>query len=157
MADHEDRRSAPLPILDKILKSVRKDAAYIEMKSALTAAIAEYHKLTKLSNTSLNQNLEKNVKTLADEYRSALGAYVRAGLVSKYAELYSAFQGMSYIKLEVLAQRKERLYQTDVIESGKRGDVKYIDRNDKQYFWNFNGEFWADELGDYVFALRSEC
>ena len=27
----------------------------------------------------------------------------------------------------------------------------------KQYFWNFNGEFWADELGDHVFSLKSEC
>jgi hypothetical protein len=157
VADHEDQRPAPLEIIDSLLKSIRKDAAFLEMKSALTAAIGEYNQLRKRSNTSMNANLIKNVKTLADEYRTTLGAYVRAGLVSKYAELYSAFQGMSYIKLEVLAQRKERLYQTDVVEGKKRGDVKYIERNKKQYFWTFNGEFWADELGDYVFALRSEC
>jgi tetratricopeptide (TPR) repeat protein len=157
MADHEDRKPAPYPIVDHILKSVHKDAAYIEMKSALTSSIAEYNKLRKHSNTSMNANLVKNVKTLADEYRTTIGAYVRAGLVSKYAELYTAFQGMSYIKLEVLSLRKERLYQTDVEQGKKRGNVKYIERNDKQYFWNFNGEFWADELGDYVFALRSEC
>ena len=63
---------------------------------------------------------------------------------------------MSYIKLEVLAQRKSKLYNFDD-KKKKRGDIKYIERNDKQYFWNFNGEFWADELGDYVFALGSEC
>lgn len=157
MADHEDNKSAPLPILDNILKSIRKDAAYLEMKSALTSAIGEYNLLRKKSGTSMNLSLIKNVKTLADEYRTTLGAYVRAGMVSKYAELFSAFQGMSYIKLEVLAQRKEQLYQSDVEQGKKRGDVKYIERNDKQYFWTFNGEFWADELGDYVFALRSEC
>ena len=157
MVDHEDNKPMPSAVIDHILKSIRKDAAYIEMKSALTAAIAEYNQLRKRPDSSMNASLEKNVKTLADEYRTSLGAYVRAGLVSKYAELYSAFQSMSYIKLEVLAQRKERLYQTDAPESGKRGDVKYIERNDKQYFWTFNGEFWADELGDYVFALRSEC
>lgn len=157
MADHEENKSAPLPILSSILKSVRKDAAYLEMKSALGASLAEYNQLRKHRNTSMNAALMKNVKTLVDEYRTSIGAYVRAGLVTKYAELYSAFQGMSYIKLEVLAQRKERLYQTDAVQGGKRGDVKYIERNDKQYFWTFNGEFWADELGDYVFALRSEC
>jgi hypothetical protein len=65
---------------------------------------------------------------------------------------------MSFIKLEILALKKERLYQTDKpFDGNKRGDVQYIERNDKQYFWTFNGEFWADELGDYVFALRSEC
>jgi hypothetical protein len=43
-------------------------------------------------------------------------------------------------------------------DSGRaRGDVAYLRRTDKQYFWTFNGEFWADELGDYVFSLKSEC
>jgi hypothetical protein len=157
MADHEENKPAPLSIIDSILKSIRKDAAYIEMKSALMASLNEYNELRKKPKGSMRASLIKNVRTLADEYRTTLGAYVRAGMVSKYAELYSAFQGMSYIKLEVLAQRKERLYQSDVIPGKKRGDVKYIERNDKQYFWTFNGEFWADELGDYVFALRSEC
>jgi hypothetical protein len=100
----------------------------------------------------------RNTKVAINEYRTLIGAYTRAGLASKYDELFTAFEGMSYIKLEILALKKEQLYKTDAIFPGKkRGDVKYIDRNDKQYFWTFNGEFWADELGDYVFALRSEC
>ena len=66
---------------------------------------------------------------------------------------------MSYIKLEVLSRlRSEILGDNDEpILERKRGDVKYLKRNDKQYFWSFNREFWADELGAYVFALRSEC
>lgn len=157
MAAHEEGKRSSLEIVDSALKSVQKDGAYLELKSALTGAIEEYNQLRKRPNSSLRSNLLKNVQTLLDEYRTIIGAYVRANLVGKYAELYSAFQGMSYIKLEVLAQRKERLYRTDDVAGKKRGDVRYIDRNDKQYFWTFNGEFWADELGDYVFALRSEC
>lgn len=157
MADHEDNKKSGSELIDSILKSIRKDAAYIELKSAISASIAEYNQLRKQPKSSMRSNLIKNIRMLTEEYRTLIGAYVRAGLVSKYAELYAAFQGMSYIKLEVLAQRKERLYQSDSLPGRKRGDVKYIDRNDKQYFWNFNGEFWADELGDYVFALRSEC
>lgn len=157
MADFEKQKLSPLSIVDNALRSIRKDAVYKEMKGALVSAIAEYNKIRKTSKSNMNSNLIKNIKVVTDEYRTTLGAYIRAAMVTKYAELYSAFQGMSYIKLEVLAQRKEKLYQTDVIENKKRGDVKYIDRNDKQYFWTFNGEFWADELGDYVLALRSEC
>ena len=63
---------------------------------------------------------------------------------------------MSYLKLEILSRRKDRLY-SGVQDFGKRGDIAYLQRSQKQYFWNFNGEFWADELGDYVFALKSEC
>lgn len=157
MADQEEKKNSSSKLVDSILRSISKDAAYKELKSALSGAMAEYNQLRKQPKSSIRSNLIKNLKTLMDEYRTLIGAYVRAGMVGKYAELYSAFQGMSYIKLEVLAQRKEKLYQSDDVPGKKRGDIRYIDRNDKQYFWNFNGEFWADELGDYVFALRSEC
>lgn len=158
MSDFEVEKTLPLPILSSLLKSIRKDGAYVEMKGALHLAIAEYNKLRKRGESSLRSNMLRNLKVVIGDYKTVLGAYIRAGLVSKYAELYTAFQSMSFIKLEILALKKERLYKSDrPIGSGKRGDVKYIDRNDKQYFWNFNGEFWADELGDYVFALRSEC
>lgn len=157
VADHEAGKRMPLTIVDQILRSVRKDPAFIELKGSLSHAIAEHNQLRKQREGSMRFNLSKNVQTVVDEFRSTIGSYARQGLTAKYAELYTAFQGMSYIKLEVLAQRKERLYQSDSAGGGKRGDVKYIERNDKQYFWTFNGEFWADELGDYVFALRSEC
>jgi hypothetical protein len=70
-----------------------------------------------------------------------------------------SFEDMSYIKLEILSRRKSELYD-DISADGlnrKRGDIVNLKRTDKQYFWNFNGEFWADELGDYVFSLKSEC
>lgn len=156
VADHESGKPMPLPIVDHILRSIRKDPAFIELKGSMSNSVGEYNQIKQLSHGSLKSTLGRNVQTVVEEYRNTIGAYVRSGLTSRYAELYSAFQGMSYIKLEVLAQRKERLYQSDS-PTGKRGDVQYIERNDKQYFWNFNGEFWADELGDYVFALRSEC
>jgi hypothetical protein len=158
IADYESDRQLPLPILSSLLKSIKKDGAFVEMKSALNLALAEYNNLRKQGNSSFKSNLTQNLKVVLDEYKTVLGAYVRAGLVAKYAELFSAFQSMSFIKLEILALKKEKLYQSDrSSDSGKRGDVQYIERNDKQYFWTFNGEFWADELGDYVFALRSEC
>jgi hypothetical protein len=158
MSDFEAKNPSSLPLISDILRSIQKDGAYIEIKGAFALALAEYNNLRKRPNSNLRSILIINLKNIMDEYRTILGAYIRSGLVSKYAELYAAFQGMSFIKLEILALKKERLYKTDTPYTGsKRGDVKYIERNDKQYFWNFNGEFWADELGDYVFALRSEC
>jgi len=154
MADHESGKLAAQPIVDRVLKSIRKDSAYIEIKGSISGAVAE---LNAVKGRTGSASLISNLKVVVDDYRKILGSYVRSGMVSKYAELYSAFQYMSYIKLETLAQRKERLYHSEDVPGKKRGDVKYIERNDKQYFWTFNGEFWADELGDYVFALRSEC
>lgn len=156
MASFESGKQSLVPYVNRTLRSLEKDSAYQEIKSSLSSAVAEFRKIEALPASRLKNQLLSNMRTVLDEYKITLGAYVRSSMVSKYAEFYRAFQDMSYIKLEVLAQRKERLYQDQEI-GRKRGDVKYIERNDKQYFWNFNGEFWADELGDYVFALRSEC
>jgi len=71
--------------------------------------------------------------------------------------LDKSFEGMTYIKLEVLGRKKQQVYTARYSGIRNRGDIKYLQRNEKQYFWTFNGEFWADELGDYVFSLKSEC
>jgi tetratricopeptide (TPR) repeat protein len=158
MADHDSQKRTQSYLVDNVLRSIKKEAAFIEMKTALSSAIGEYNRVKGQPSSQLRSMALKNMQTVLEEYRTIIGAYVRAGMVSKYAEVYTAFQNMSYIKLEVLSLRKEKLYQSEApTQNGKRGDVKYIERNDKQYFWTFNGEFWADELGDYVFALRSEC
>ena len=94
--------------------------------------------------------------TLALQKR-LIGSYVRKQLIVKYALLRKAFTDMGYIKLEVLKRNKSDLYQKRSIKANKRGNIKYLKRTEKQYFWGFNGEFWAEELGDYVFALPSEC
>jgi tetratricopeptide (TPR) repeat protein len=156
LSGQESFQESSTDLVPRILKSISREAAFIEMKSSLHMALAELNRIRKKRGSSFRSSLERNIKLVIEEYQAAMGSYIRAGLVSKYAELYSSFQGMSYIKLEVLAQKKEKLYQA-VPETNKRGDLKYLPRNDRQYFWNFNGEFWADELGDYVFALGSEC
>jgi hypothetical protein len=89
--------------------------------------------------------------------RNLIGSYVRGQMQLYGAQMLKAFEDMSYIKLEVLSKRKTELYGDVTPMDRKRGDIAHLKRTDKQYFWTFNGEFWADELGDYVFSLKSEC
>ena len=156
MADFEKMNKADSKLLGTLLKSVEREGAYKEIRESLISAAQELDKVKSLRRSSFKRALGNNLNEVIQSQKKLMGAYVRSRLVGKYADLYRAFEGMSYIKLEVLEQRKARLYRFDS-DKGKRGDIKYIDRNEKQYFWNFNGEFWADELGDYVFALGSEC
>lgn len=88
--------------------------------------------------------------------RRILGNLTHNHMKKQANRLSTAFQELSTIKLATLRKSKDALYEKSDL-GGKRGDIKYIERNDKQYFWQFNGEFWADELGDYVFALGSRC
>lgn len=157
MADFErvgDRGGNKL--MNTLLKSISREGAYKEIKESYVQASEELAKVKKVGNSRLRRALLGNLSEVIKTQRDVLGAFVKGRMVGKYADLYKAFEGMSYIKLEVLQQRKQRLYRFDG-KKRSRGDVKYIQRNEKQYFWDFNGEFWADELGDYVFALKSEC
>ncbi len=145
-------------LLGRVIESIVMEQAYKEIKEGLRLAEIELKSVLKIpGNSRFKRALVNNIKEVIRTQKVILGSYVRNRAIAKYAELYRAFQDMSYIKLEVLGQRKKSLYASNSATTGKRGSFEYIETNDKQYFWNFNGEFWADELGDYVFALASRC
>lgn len=85
------------------------------------------------------------------------GAFVKNSLIDYHAALLEDFEKMAFIKLEMLRLEKDKLIYKNASHSERsRGNVE-PSRRDDQYKWSFNGEFWNDELGDYVFGLESEC
>jgi hypothetical protein len=89
------------------------------------------------------------------------GAYVKNSLIDHHAVLVSDFEKISFIRLEMLSRAKDKLIRKVMNAKAEddertRGVVRPT-RKDHQLFWTFNGEFWNDELGDYVFGLESEC
>jgi cytoplasmic iron level regulating protein YaaA (DUF328/UPF0246 family) len=85
--------------------------------------------------------------------------FVKNSLIDYHSQLISNFEKMAFIKLEMLKRAKDQLvYKNSPHKNGLRdwGNEK-PHRQDYQYYWSFNGEFWNDELGDYVFGLESQC
>ncbi|NDD92988.1 hypothetical protein EBZ37_13015 [bacterium] len=101
----------------------------------------------------LNEVLNFRLKAI----RALGGAFVKNSLLDYHSELISNYEKMSFIKLEMLRRFKEKLMtRRSIDEERAKGNV-IPSRRDDQFYWSFNGEFWNDELGDYVFALQSEC
>jgi hypothetical protein len=65
---------------------------------------------------------------------------------------------MQFMKIDILGHQKQKLMEPEAADATERsrGNRIPVRRND-QLLWTFNGEFWNDEIGDYVFALESEC
>ena len=84
------------------------------------------------------------------------GAFVKNSIIDYHSVLISDFEKMAFIKLEMLQRAKEKLMDTPRTMARTRGN-REPERKPYQYYWTFNGEFWVDELGDYVFGLESEC
>ncbi|MEW6056970.1 MAG: hypothetical protein AB1540_10180 [Bdellovibrionota bacterium] len=105
--------------------------------------------------------LEKVLNWRTKTVRILGGVFVRNSLADLYQDMIANFDKMSFIKLEMLKHSKQRLERKALMSEDENGVLKRgasgIDRKDYQYFWTFNGEFWLDELGDYVFALESQC
>jgi hypothetical protein len=87
------------------------------------------------------------------------GSFVKNSLLDYHQQLISDFEKMAFIKLEMLRRAKDQLLyknKSQLANDRSRGNV-IPSRRDDQFYWTFNGEFWNDELGDYVFGLESEC
>lgn len=101
--------------------------------------------------------LEQVLKWRTRSIQMLGGAYVKNSLMDYHAVLISDFEKMAFIKLEMLKRAKESLLYKNKPEGDRSiGNIK-PKRRDYQYYWSFNGEFWNDELGDYVFGLESAC
>lgn len=146
-------------ILSTALAQIGRDPAYLELYSSFNSGRDEIEKLKSLPNDSLKVALNENLRESLSLQRNLIGSYIRGQLQLYSAQITRSFEDMSYISLEVLSKRKTELYDDVSLRApGRaRGNVAHLRRTDKQYFWTFNGEFWADELGDYVFSLKTEC
>ena len=86
------------------------------------------------------------------------GIFIRNSLIDYHQILISDLEKMQFMKIDILGHQKQKLMNPELANASERGRGNRIPvRRDDQLLWTFNGEFWNDELGDYVFALESEC
>ncbi len=155
--DVQENKPQANDLMMNLLKAVVRDPAYGELQEAFNKSGRELEKIKSLPESGLKAALSSNLFNALTLQRDMIGSFVRAGLLTHKNKIDKSFLDMTNIKLEILGRLKQETYAAVTEEKRERGDVKYVERTSKQYFWTFNGEFWADELGDYVFALKSEC
>lgn len=65
------------------------------------------------------------------------------------------------LNLEIVSRKRDLVYKSSELAVDKkkrtRGEFANVKRSSNEHFWKFEGEFWADELGDYSLGLKSRC
>ena len=86
------------------------------------------------------------------------GIYIKKSMQDYRDSLVSDLENMQFLKIDLLSHMKRKIMAPEEASTleRSRGNRIPVRRND-QLLWSFNGEFWNDEIGDYVFALESEC
>lgn len=121
----------------------------------------------------INQEMKRIAQNEKDVIKNRLLGHlgeVRDNMISKInynakTDIFDFLQGVPFysselfkLNLEVLSRKKDLVYGgKKLITDRSRGDYSNVKRSRFELFWKFQGEFWADELGDYSLGLKSNC
>ena len=145
--DHHFLRNA----ITQITKRVKYQ---LDIKS-FYALNEEIYRGNKSANLSLLLELQKDLK-------EQINHYTRVSIYQFINEIHRTAELMLNLKLEALSRQRTMAYSSQRNKHKKKIESNNIPTQDvsfpsNQNFWQFYKEFWADELGEYVFTLKSEC
>lgn len=110
--------------------------------------------------SKLGQSIIEDANLARSFAQDDAGSLARQRLKRRADKLTDLINQKKKIKFEVARAKKENVQtetlSQEAIEANKR-KAGEIDVSAKQMYWEFNGEYWRDELGHYVFNIGSEC
>lgn len=147
------------PFIRNLITQTRKQVKFNIDLSNLKASKDELALIQKLKNKNeFTEILEKNNKSTIEFMSKKINYYIKKEIFSFINEIHRHSYSMFNLKLDLLSRKRDELYGENRIKALRsRGSEEFIQRNSGQYFFDFNGSFWADELGDYSFGLNSQC
>ena len=147
------------PFIKNLITQTRKQVKFNLDVSSLKSAKDELALIKKLKNKNdFTAELEENLEGTISYISKKINAYIKREIANFINEIHKHSYSMFNLKLELLAKKREEIYTANqATEQRDRGSEKNINRKIDQYFFDFNGSFWADELGDYSFGLESKC
>jgi hypothetical protein len=155
-----DTRENLNPFIRNLITQTRKQVKFNLDLASLKAAKDELAMLKKLKNKNeFTIDLEGNLGSTIGFISAKINHYIKKEIVIFINEIHKHSYSMFNLKLELLSKKREEIYNTKTDQSSdrNRGSEKNVNRKITQYFFDFNGSFWADELGDYSFGLKSQC
>lgn len=142
------------------LKGYKKDIRYFSYVEATDQLAKEIKKLSRIQslkqakiflnslyyyNRAIKEDFKDFLKNLSDDYylqiRQTRNHFVKLNLM------------MSLKKRKNIAANKTTKFKDEI----KSIDLDQIPDTEDKFIWDFQGGFWADELGDYAIALENRC
>lgn len=111
-------------------------------------------------NTELGDRLIQDALFARSESAMDAGQLVEGRIERIISELDNLITQQNEILFEV-AQAERGEIEADVragmTVEGREADEPQLDVSDEEIYWEFEGEYWRDELGFYRFDIQSEC
>ncbi len=125
---------------------------------AYNNGIKELQRLKKASESQFLKLLGKLVERELKRRQAVMNMFVKKKFFDFVNQIHQFSYEMFNIKLEIISDKRNLLYENKKLAFDRsRGSYENVNRRTDQYFWTYEGAFWADELGDYSFGLKSNC
>ncbi len=152
-----EERKTIHPFIHKLALQVQKQMRFIRDYDTMSKLEKEISSLEKSDLTDKDIRT-KHVKSLQESLVSKINSYTKEEFFKMINSIYFVSEELFKLKLEILASQKDLMYkQKELVAKRSRGSFSQVKRTKLEHFWKFNGSFWADELGDYSFGLKSNC
>ena len=156
---------APIEETEKMHPYVRNMMTQIRKKIKFSIDLVAYKKaqnelkfIQNLPTSKLRNLMEGELKETLKWRTTHLNHYIKKQMFDFVNEIHKFSYEMFNIKLEILARKRDLVWDNkQLISDRSRGSHENLKRESDEHFYDFRGEFWADELGDYSFGLKSNC
>ncbi|MFM8269040.1 MAG: hypothetical protein ACKN9V_02535 [Pseudomonadota bacterium] len=122
----------------------------------LESLIEEKASLSKTSKNEQIQRMMNQVDALKDTIVQETGQTIKNIHKRKLNELLQQREQANYLKVEVVTGEKELIESQSGLPPKRVTDVE-TKVAEGYHFWPFNGEYWEDELGTYIYTTESSC
>ncbi len=146
------------PYIRNLITQIRKKIKFSVDLVSYKKAKNELKHLKQKRKTRFTKFLIRNVEHSIKWRTQHLNHYVKKQFFTFINDIHRFSYEMFNIKLEVMSKKRNLLYRNkELVATRSRGSHENVKRTIYQQFWNFEGSFWADELGDYSYGLKSNC
>ena len=148
------------PFIRNLITQTRKQVKFNLDLASLKAAKDELLLLKRLKNKNdFTETLEGNLDSTISFISAKINFYIKKEIFTFINEIHKHSFSMFNLKLELLSKKRDDIYNAKALAESTRarGSDVNVNRKTSQYFFDFNGSFWADELGDYSFGLQTAC
>jgi tetratricopeptide (TPR) repeat protein len=149
------------PFIRNLITQIRKKVKFsvdLVNYQASREELERWKHLFESNKSPLVQNLARESQRSVQWRTVHLNHFIKQHMFSFINDIHRFSFELFNIQLEIMSSQRDLLYRNQALVSDRsRGSLDNVRRTQRQHFFEFTGEFWADELGDYSFGLQSNC
>lgn len=144
--------------IENLKTQIQKEIKFNFENNNYRRGVAEIKKIRSQPRSEIRNILLSEVQAHLRLRVKYLNHYIEKKMYSFINEIHRYSYEMFNIRLEIMGNKRNLLYENqELISDRSRGSFSNVRRKNNEHFFDFRGEFWADELGDYSFGLKSNC